>query len=177
MKKLFLFSALALLAFSSCEKDDLAGGACDLPHNAAPAALKGGWASGFNNMTQVLDAYSGHFEGYTWESAKYFSFTNNGKGAEFYYMAKGQYAQTSTHAAGTIEFDDGSDAESGSFVFHACKAHYRGWGSNAVDRDATDDELQNNLTRRYYYVMDGNWLRIEPGSEPNEYTSSFKKVN
>jgi hypothetical protein len=178
MKKAFLFALLSVLLFSSCTKDGgLNGGSCNLPHNEAPAALRGGWANGFTNHTQIIDVYSGKWEGNTWQSAKYFSFTNNGKGAEFYYFAKGEYFQAATYAKGTIEFDEGSTEESGSFIFHACKAHYKGWGSSVVDRDATDEELQNSLTHRYYYDRQGEWLRIDPSAPPTEYTSSFRKID
>jgi hypothetical protein len=84
MKKAFLFTLLSVLLLSSCTKDGLNGGSCDLPHNAAPAQLKGGWANGFTNHTQIIDVYNGDWIGNTWSSAKYFSFTSNGKGAEFY---------------------------------------------------------------------------------------------
>ena len=183
MRKLFLFSLLALLhvTVSSCEKlsvnDDMGGGSCDLPHNAAPAALQGGWANGFTNSTQIIDAYNGNILGYTWSSAKYFSFTPDGKGAEFYYMARGVDLQSATYAKGTIEFDEGASEQSGSFTFHACKAHYKGWGTSVVDRDATDEELHNNLSGRYYYEMQGQWLRINPGGPVDDYSSSFNRVN
>lgn len=180
MRRLFLFSLMAALfsLVGSCKKDGgLNGGSCDLPHNAAPAALRGGWANGFINSTQIVDAYNGNILGYGWASAKYFSFTSNGEGAEFYYMAKAEYSQSATYAKGTIAFDECSTEESGSFVFHACKAHYKGWGSVSIDRDATDEELQNNLTGRYYYEMQGNWLRINPGGPVNGYSSSFEKMD
>jgi hypothetical protein len=178
MKKFFLFSLLTVLLFSSsCTKDGGFGGSCDLPHNEAPAALRGGWANGFTNHTKIIDVYNGDWIGNTWETAKYFSFTNNGKGAEFYYFAQGQYFQAATYAKGTIEFDEGSTEESGSFTFHACKAHYKGWGSSVVDRDATDEELQNSLTHRYYYKMEGDDLRIDYSAPPNEYTSTFNKID
>jgi hypothetical protein len=179
MKKMLFFSLIALLGFSSCEKtdDDLGGASCDLPHSAAPADLQGGWANGFTNHTNIIDVYNGQWLGNTWSSAKYFHFTSDGKGAEFYYMAQGQYFQSATYAKGTIEFDAGSTAESGSFTFYACNAHYKGWGSTTVDRDATDEELQNNLTGKYYYEMQGHWLRIQPGSPVNEYSSSFEKID
>ena len=180
MKKFFFFSLLAalLLAGSSCTKDGgLNGGSCSLPHNDAPAALKGGWANGFTNHTQIIDVYNGKWLGNTWSSAKYFKFTDNGKGAEFYYMAQGEYFQAATYAKGNIEFDEGSTEQSGSFTFYACKGHYKGWGTNSVDRDATDEELQNNLTAKYYYEMQGEWLRINPGGPVNEYSSSFRKID
>jgi hypothetical protein len=177
MKQAFLFALLSVLLFGSCKKDGSLGGSCDLPHNAAPAGLKGGWANGFTNHTQLINVYNGKWEGNTWQSAKYFSFTNNGKGAEFYYFAQGQYFQAATYAKGTIEFNEGSTAESGSFTFHACKAHYKGWGTSVVDRDATDEELHNNLTGTYYYEMQGEWLRIQPGGPVDEYSSSFRKID
>jgi len=183
MRKLFLFSLLAMLhvAVSSCEKlsvnGDMGSGSCDLPHTTAPAVLNGGWANGFTNSTQIIDAYNGNILGYTWSSAKYFSFTQDGKGAEFYYMAKGEYFQSATYAKGTIEFDEGATEQSGSFTFHACKAHYKGWGTSVVDRDATDEELHNSLTHRYYYEMQGNVLRIDPAGPVNDYSSSFNRVD
>lgn len=179
MRKLFLFSVMAVLLFvaGSCEKEDMVGGSCELPHNAAPAELQGGWANGFTNHTQIIDVYNGQWLGNTWQSAKYFKFTSNGNDAEFYYMAQGQYSKSATYAKGSIEFSEGSTAESGSFTFHACKAHYKGWGSVSVDRDATDDELQNHLSGTYYYEMQGQWLRINPGSPVNEYSSSFEKID
>jgi hypothetical protein len=178
MRKMFLFSLLAalLLSSSGCKKT-IGGGSCNLPHNAAPAELQGGWVNGFNNFTQIRDAYNGDVLGHTWSSAKYFKFTSNGKGAEFYYLTKGLYSQSGTHVKGTIEFDEGSTAESGSFTFYACKAHYKGYGTSVVDRDATDDELQNNLTGRYYYEVQGDWLRINPGGPVTEYSSSFRRVD
>jgi len=183
MRKLFLFFVTATLLFchSGCVKsvdnDGLSRSGCHQPHNAAPAELRGGWASGFSSYTQIVDAYNGNILGYTWESAKYFSFTADGTGAEFYYMAKGQYSQVATKAVGTVEFDPGSTAQSGSFTFYACQARYKSWGNPSVDRKATDEELHNNLTRKFYYVVDGEWLRIEPDSAPNQYTSSFQKLN
>lgn len=179
MKKIFLFSlfAVLLVGASSCEKEGGLGGSCDLPHNSAPAGLQGGWANGFTNRTQIIDVYNGQWLGNTWSSAKYFNFTSDGKSAEFYYMAQGQYFKSATYAKGTIEFDEGSTAESGSFTFYACKAHYKGWGNPSVDRDATDDELHNNLTGKYYYEMQGEWLRISPNGPVGQYTSSFRRVD
>src|SRR6476661_10783688 len=161
----------------SVDNDGLVRSGCRQPHNAAPVELRGGWANGFSSYTQIVDAYNGNILGYTWESAKYFSFTADGTGAEFYYMAKGQYSQAATKAVGTVEFDPGSTAQSGSFTFYACQARYKSWGNPSVDRNATDEELHNNLTRKFYYVMDGEWLRIEPDSAPNQYTSIFHKLN
>jgi hypothetical protein len=50
-------------------------------------------------------------------------------------------------------------------------------GTTIVDRDTTQGEVQNNLTKKYFYRVEGEWLRIEPGGEVNEYSSSFKLVN
>ena len=55
-----------------------------------------------------------------------------------------QYSQTATKAPGTISFDAGSTEEEGSFTFNACRAHYKGWGTTIVDRDASRKEVQNN---------------------------------
>jgi hypothetical protein len=182
MKKgIFFWLAALLLCHTGCIKsvdnDGLVRSGCKLPHNAAPAGLRGGWASGFSSYTQIRDAYNGNILGYTWESAKYFSFTPDGTGAEFYYMAKGQYAQTATKAVGTIKFDEGSTEESGSFTFHACQARYKSWGTPSIDRMATDEELQNNLSGNYYYEMQGQWLRIEPKGPVTDFSSSFQRVD
>src|SRR6476661_4264792 len=160
----------------SVDNDGLVRSGCRQPHNAAPAELRGGWGSGFSSYTQIRDAYNGNILGYTWESAKYFSFPDDGTGAEFYYMAKGEYSQTATKAIGTIEFNEGSTAESGSFTFHACQARYKSWGTPSVDRKATDQELHDKLSGTYYYQMQGDWLRIEPGGPVNAFSSSFQKV-
>ncbi len=183
MKNLF-FLALALataLYTSSCETDDLPNDSsttCDnLPHTQAPAGLTGSWANGFTSFTQIVDAYDGRFLGTTWSSGKYFKFTAAGTRAEFYFMAKSQFSTTATRAEGSVAFDEGSTAESGSFVFYACSAHYKGWGSVTVDRPATQDELANNLSRRYYYRREGEWLRIDPSGTPNDYSSSFRKLD
>ncbi|HRH59330.1 MAG TPA: hypothetical protein PL045_02110, partial [Chitinophagaceae bacterium] len=97
--------------------------------------------------------------------------------AEFYYTAETQYLQAATKVTGTIAFDEGSTSAEGSFVFYAGWAHYNGWGTTPVNRDATEDELNNNLTARYYYKLQGQWLRIEPGGPVNDYSSSFEQIN
>lgn len=171
--------ALVLLCTNGCVKsvddDGFTRSTCHQPHNAAPAELQGNWASGFSSYTQIRDAYNGNILGYTWESAKYFSFTADGS-AEFYYMAKGQYSQVATKAIGAIQFNEGATAQSGSFTFYACQARFKSWGGTSFDRKASDEEL-HNLTRTYYYVNEGTWLRIEPDSEPNAYSSSFQKID
>jgi hypothetical protein len=173
--------AIAILFLGSgCTKDSASGanGSCDkLPHTAAPAGMAGNWASGFVSMTQLVDAYDGHYVGNAWQSGKLFKITPDGRNAEFYYMAQSQYSQTATRVGGSIAFDPGSDAAAGSFTFSACSGHYKGWGSTSVDRDATSSELTNNLSGKYFYKMQGQWLRIEPQGPVTEYSSSFKLVN
>jgi hypothetical protein len=172
--------AMAILFLaSSCEKEILEGNnSCDKkPHTAAPSGIAGTWANGFTSMTNIIDVYTGRWLGNTWQSGKCFVITNDGRNAQFYYMAQSQYSQSATKATGSIAFDQGSNASSGSFTFHPCSAHYKGWGSTSVDRDATQDELKNNLTTKYYYRMEGQWLRIQPGGPVNEYSSSFRLVN
>lgn len=182
MKKLLTISMalVALILSQGCEKDSSSpsGEACNnLPHTAAPAALTGNWASGYTSLTQVVDVYDGRYLGNTWQSGKFFKITADGKNAEFYYMAQSQLAQTATKATGTIAFDAGSTAQEGSFTFHACWGHYKGWGTTTVDRDASESEVKNNLTARYFYRVEGQWLRIQPGGPVNDFTSSFKLVN
>lgn len=147
-----------------------------LPNTTAPAKLAGEWVSGYTNFTQVVDAYDGRFLGSTWQNGKYFKITRNGSNSEFYFMTKNQYSSSATKALGTIRFDVGSTEKSGSFTFLALKAHYKGWGPTKVDRDATESELKTYLTGKYYYRMEGDWLRIEAGAEPGEYASSFRKL-
>ena len=182
MKKFLSFSIVManLLLGSGCKKDrntQSAESCNNLPHNAAPAALAGNWASGYASFTQVIDVYDGRLLGNAWQSGKFFKITNDGRNAEFYYMAQSQFAQTATKATGTIHFDAGSTEEEGSFTFNACQAHYKGWGTTIVDRDATQEEVQNNLTKKYFYQVEGEWLRIQPGGPVNEFSSSFKLVN
>src|SRR4051812_22645748 len=106
--KIFLGISILLAALflgTGCEKDhDNDAASCDNPHNAAPAGLAGGWASGYSSFTEIVDTYDGHYLGNAWQSGKYFKFTNDGLGAEFYYMASSQYSQTATRATGAISF-------------------------------------------------------------------------
>ncbi|MBG9378229.1 hypothetical protein I5907_18465 [Panacibacter sp. DH6] len=179
MKNLFAATIL-LVAFSatSCKKDG-SKPATDFntPSTAAPQGLTGNWASGFVSMTQLVDVYTGKYVGNAWQSGKFFKITADGKNAEFYYVAESAYMQSATKASGTIAFDEGSTATEGSFTFYAGWAHYNGWGTTTVNRDASADELQNNLTGKYYYKMEGEWLRINPGEPVNEYSSSFEQIN
>lgn len=182
MKKFlsFYIVIIALLPGSGCKKDNAPQESehCNnLPHNTAPAELQGNWANGYSSYTDIVDAYNGQVIGNAWQSGKLFKITSNGTNAAFYYMAQSQYSKSATKATGTIHFDEGSTGSEGSFTFNACWAHFKGWGSTSVDRDATQAELSNQLTRRYYYLTDGNWLRIQPDEPVNEYSSSFEIVD
>ena len=147
-----------------------------LPNTSTPAKLVGEWVNGYTSLVQVVDAYDGRYLGSTWQSGKYFKITRNGSNSEFYFMAKNQYSSSATKAVGTIRFDVGSTNERGAFTFLALKGHYKGWGPTKVDREATEGDLKTYLTGKYYYRTEGDWLRIEPGTEPGEYTSSFRKA-
>jgi hypothetical protein len=169
---------VALATGTGCKKDSAKPGSnYDLPSTPAPEGLTGNWSSGFVSMTQLIDVYTGEYVGNAWQSGKFFKITADGKNAEFYYTAESEYLQSATKAVGTIAFDEGSTATEGSFTFYAGWAHYNGWGTTPVNRDATDDELSNNLTARYYYEMQGQWLRIQPEGPVNEYSSSFEQIN
>lgn len=172
------FLLVALATGVGCKKDNAHPGTTyDSPSTPAPEGLTGNWSSGFISMTQLIDVYTGEYVGNAWQSGKFFKITADGKNAEFYYTAETQYFQSATKAVGTIAFDAGSTVTEGSFIFYAGWAHYNGWGSTLVNRDATDEELSNNLTARYYYKMEGQWLRIQPGEPANEYSSSFEQIN
>lgn len=181
MKKNIILATLLIVALSgvtSCKKDSVKPGShFDLPSTPAPTGLTGNWASGFETMTQLFDVYTGDLMGPAWQSGKVFTITADGKNAEFYYTVETEYTQAATKVVGTIAFDEGSTPTEGSFVFYAGWAHYNGWGTTTVNRDATTDELSDNLTRRYYYKMEGQWLRIEPNGPVNEYSSSFEQIN
>lgn len=173
-------AATILLITSSCEKESNDGdsvSSCNKPASAAPAGLTGNWASGYSSMTQLVNAYNGQYVGNAWVSGKFFKLTNDGKGAEFYYTAQSQYSQVATKATGSVAFDAGSTATEGSFTFSPCWAHYKSWGTTNVDRDATQSEIESNLTIKYYYRMDGQWLRIEPKGPVHDYSSSFRMLN
>ncbi|MFT3700860.1 MAG: hypothetical protein QM802_00700 [Agriterribacter sp.] len=179
MKSIITTSCIAVLLFAGvgCKKDDPLSNDYNTPSTAAPEGLQGNWSSGFVSMTQLVDVYTGEYVGNAWKSGKFFKITADGKHAEFYYAGQSQYLQSATKAIGTIAFDDGSDATEGSFVFYAGWAHYNGWGTTPVNRDATKQELSNNLTAKYYYRKEGNWLRIEPKAPVNDYSSSFELIN
>lgn len=179
MKRIFSLGLISSLLLAACGwvVNDQNTIDITLPNTYAPSPLVGEWVNGYTSLTQVVDAYDGRYLGSTWQSGKYFKITDDGRNSEFYVMAKSQYSSFATRATGTIRFDVGSTKESGSFTFLALKAHYKGWGSSQVDRDATETELKNNLTTKYFYRMENGWLRIQPGSEVNEYSSSFKKLD
>ena len=174
-----MFAIVVTVISTACKKDNDNGSvSCNLPSTNVPAAMTGSWASGFNSSTQIVDAYNGQYLGNAWQSGKYFHFSTDGKYAELYYMANaGLSSSSATKAVGTVTFNENE----GSFVFHCCSAHYRGWqnGAKTVDRDATSSETANNLTQKYYYSFEtsgGNaWMQIrfDPAGSP----SSFKAVN
>lgn len=147
LSTLFPALALAVLLFG-CEKnnDNPHSLSCDLPSTPVPSFLVGNWASGYSSSTDIVDAYSGQYVGNQFQSGKYFHFDADGKYAEFYYMANaGLTANSATKAIGTVEFLDDN-----SFIFHACRAHYKGWqnGVLTIDRDATESEVANPSTLR-----------------------------
>ncbi len=176
----FLLTVVLLSALGSCSKNSEGSGgiSCDLPSTEVPEEMVGNWVNGYNSATQILDAYSGRYLGNAFQTGKYFHFEENGKNAQFFLMANaGLSGNTATKVIGTVEFlnDD-------SFIFHACKAHYRGWrnGSLVVDRDATADEVMSQgLTQRYYYsfVTSGNTTYMQIRFDPNSpYGTSFRQV-
>lgn len=178
MKKLMFVLAVALAtAAASCKKDKGRSAAdCDLPFTEVPTEMVGGWANGYNSMTQIVDVYNGQYLGNAWQSGRYFQFSQDGTSAEMYYMVNsGLSTSAATKAIGTVTFDE----TEGSFVFHCCWAHYRGWqnGSLTVDRDATDEEKQQYLTKKYYYSFETSggitWmqLRLGPGESPVSFRS------
>ena len=183
MKKVFFVLAIAFsVAGTGCKKDKVGDNSgttsCNLPSTPVPDEMVGKWASGYNSSTDIVDVYNGQYLGNRWQSGKYFSFSPDGKYAEFYFMANaGLTSSSATKAIGTVTFDE----QEGSFVFHACTAHYKGWqnGVLTVDRDATAQEKADLLTRKYYYSFEesGNitWMQIrfDPAGTP----TSFEAVN
>src|SRR4051812_26720466 len=181
MKRIFIVAALLLIvaaAGTSCKKDHNPSPIdINTPATAPPSGFETGtYANGFVNTIDLIDVYTGKVVGAGWKSGAAFTFTADGKNTEFYYTAETQYMQAATKATGTIAFDEGSTAEEGSFTFYAVQGHYNGYGSTTVNRDATKDELTNNLTGKYYYRVEGQWLRIEPGGPVNEYSKSFEMI-
>jgi hypothetical protein len=179
MKKLFyLLGVAAVLMATGCKKEKDGGKSvsCNLPSTPVPSEMVGNWANGYNSSTQLVDTYNGQYLGNAWQSGKFFHFSEDGKYAEFYYMANsGLSSSTATRVIGTVTFDEAE----GTFTFHGCKGHYRGWqnGQLTVDRDATQDEVENYLTQTYYYSFEetgGNlWMQIrfEPGGTPTSFRS------
>jgi len=178
MKCLFLLAACITAMLSSCgwAINDQSTIDITLPKTYSPSDLVGEWAEGYYNLSQVVDAYNGRSLGNAWQSGGYFKITEDGRNSEYYLMAKNQFASTAIRAKGTIRFDVGSTGESGSFNFLALSAHYKGWGSAEVDRAATDSELKNALSGKYYYRLEDGVLRIEAGGEPGSHSGSFRKL-
>ncbi|RYH31683.1 hypothetical protein EON65_02225 [archaeon] len=178
MKNLLNLGIASILLLSSCGLAMSDQGMIDitLPKTYSPPKLVGGWASGYTRFNQVVDAYDGRHEGNTWQSGRYFKITDDGRNSEFYFMMKSPSSSSAIKAAGTIRFDVGSTEQSGAFSFLALKAHYKGWGSVSVDRDATESELKNSLSGKYFYQMIDGRMRIEPSDELGPNASSFKKI-
>lgn len=178
MKKIFFGCIATLLLLSACNLAVVNRATIDatLPHTYGPAGLTGEWTSGYSSFSEVVEAYDGRYPENTRRSGKYFRITKNGETSELYIIQKNQRSSTATKATGTIRFDNGSSDESGSFTFLALSARYKSWGAENFDREGTESDLKN-LTRKYYYKMEGSWLIIEPGGEPNEYSSGFRKIN
>lgn len=147
-----------------------------LPTTTTPSAMVGEWSSGYTSFAQVDDAYNGLITDHSWQRGKYIKITLDGKNAAFYTMTENGDSTIATQISGTVRFDAESTNSRGSFTFLALRAHYKGFGNTKLDRDATQEELKKNLTRKYHYRMDGEWLRIEPNGEPNDYSSSFRKT-
>jgi hypothetical protein len=180
MKRNIILASLLLVvlfAGTSCKKDHNPPVITNTPATPPPSGFETGtYANGFQNMIDLIDVYTGKVVGAGWTSGAAIEFTADGKNAEFYYTAETQYMQAATKAVGTIAFDEGSTADEGSFTYYANSGHYKGYGSTTVDRDATKDELTNQLTTKYYYKMEGQWLRIEPNGPVNEYSKSFELI-
>ena len=177
-KNVVLLALLLAVLFTgtSCKKEHNPPTDFNTPATPPPGGLEGTWANGFASMLELYDVYTGKVIGPAFKSGVVFTFTADGKSAEFYYTAETEDMQAATKATGTIAFDEGSTATEGSFRFYAGWAHYNGYGTTTVNRDATKAELANNLTSRYYYKMEGQWLRIEPGGPVNEYSKSFEPI-
>jgi hypothetical protein len=182
MRTSFLSACMMLLAttltHTSSNAQNTKKISCNLPSTATPAHLVGNWANGYNSSTNLVDAYSGAYVANAFQTGKYFHFDADGKYAEFYYLANaGTYSSSATRAIGTVEFLDDN-----SFIFHACKAHYKGWRNGALflDRDATAEEVSGALTRKYYYTMvkSGGTTYMQIAFTPAATTgTSFRKVD
>jgi hypothetical protein len=178
MKRTLLPLAIVIISLTSCSLGMNDQNMLDmtLPRTYSPSELVGEWASDYTSLGEVIDAYEGRSIGNTWLSGRYFKITDDGRNSEYYFMTKSQYTSAATKAVGTVRFDVGSTSDSGSFTFLALKAHYKGWGSAQIDRDANETELKNNLTSKYYYRLEKGVLVIEAGNQPGAYSSAFKRL-
>ena len=150
----------------SCKKENNNAGAgnhsCGKRNTPAPAGLAGNWASGYASFAEVVDTFTGKHLGNAWSSGKFFKFTSKGKGAEFYYLVETQFSQAATKATGNITFDAGFTAEEGAFTLYTCWAHYNGRGTTTVNRDATESELENNLSIKFSTAWKVNGYALNP---------------
>jgi hypothetical protein len=177
-KMMYVLLITVAVTGMGCKKDKNKNNSanCNLPSTPVPAAMVGNWANGYNSSTHIVDAYNGQYLGNNWQSGKYFHFSPDGKYAEFYYMAGSFTSQTATRVTGTVSFDEAE----GSFVFHGCSGHYRGWqnGTLTLDRDATAAEVNEFFTQKYFYSFENSggttWMQIrfDPAGTP----SSFRAV-
>ena len=110
MKKLFYYlMVVAVLVVTGCKKNKDGNGRvnCSLPSTPVPSEMVGNWANGYNSSTQLVDTYNGQYLGNAWQSGKFFHFSEDGKYAEFYYMANaGLSSSTATRVIGTVTFDE-----------------------------------------------------------------------
>ena len=144
----------AMIAVSSCKRQRRQWFCFrSLPSTTVPADMVGNWASGFNSSTEIVDVYNGQHLWQCLAEWKIFSFQRRWKIC--WVLLHGQcrfnFQLLLPKLWGTVSFDE----QEGSFVFHACSGHYRGWqnGLFTVDRDATSAELSNNLTQKYFYSL------------------------
>ena len=166
---------LALLSFGSWTLNDQETVDNTFPTTTTPPAMVGEWASGYSSHTQVTETYNCDIPSAS-EQSRYLKITPDGRNAALYLTSQSQSSTFATQMTGTIRFDAESTNSRGSFTFLALKVHLKGFGSSKIDRDATEEELKKIFTRKYYYRMDGDWLRIEPNGEPNDFSSSFRKL-
>jgi hypothetical protein len=180
MKKTFYFLAvIVIITVSSCRKDNERKKSCDLASSAVPAAVTGSCVNGYTSFTQVIDAYDGRILGTTWQSGRYLHLESNGKNAELYIMGGSQFSEYVTKAEGTVTFNEAT----GTFQFHVCSAHYKGWqnGQLTVNRAASESEkadMTQNLQFFYDFETSGgiNYLQLVFVSTPQGSPTSFRKI-
>lgn len=148
-----------------------------LPNSATPIEMVGNWADASAGKLEVLNTGSGANVDTARRVGKTFRITANGQNCETCLILKSEDSVCITKIAGTIRFEGESTNSRGAFRFLALKGNGNSQGCTNIDRVLSPQELKEFSNRKYYYRMDGEWLRVETDKEPDDNSIGLRKTN